>query len=45
MSEGYETVTTRQLAQRAGISQPGLYLYFRNKEEILTELATRPSGG
>jgi AcrR family transcriptional regulator len=38
MSEGYETVTTRQLAERVGISQTGLYVYFKNKEEILAEL-------
>ena len=38
MSEGYETVTTRQLAERVGISQTGLYVYFKNKEEILEEL-------
>ena len=38
MSEGYETVTTRQLAERVGISQTGLYVYFKNKEEILVEL-------
>ncbi|HLM12108.1 MAG TPA: helix-turn-helix domain-containing protein [Reyranella sp.] len=36
--EGYETVTTRQLAERVGISQTGLYVYFENKEEILEEL-------
>ena len=38
MSEGYETVTTRQLAQHVGLSQTGLYVYFTNKEEILEEL-------
>lgn len=38
VSEGYETVTTRQLAQHVGLSQTGLYVYFRNKEEILGEL-------
>jgi AcrR family transcriptional regulator len=38
ISEGYEAVTTRQLAERVGISQTGLYVYFQNKEEILEEL-------
>jgi AcrR family transcriptional regulator len=38
LSEGYETVTTRQLAERVGLSQTGLYVYFKNKEEILEEL-------
>lgn len=38
ISEGYEAVTTRQLADRVGLSQTGLYVYFQNKEEILQEL-------
>jgi len=38
VAEGYETVTTRKLAERAGISQTGLYVYFKNKEEILEAL-------
>jgi len=41
LKEGYETVTTRKLAQRVGISQTGLYLYFRNKEAIYDELCAR----
>ncbi len=35
IAEGYETVTTRKLAARAGLSQTGLYVYFRSKKEIL----------
>lgn len=38
ISEGYETVTTRQLARRVGLSQTGLYVYFANKEEMLVAL-------
>ncbi len=38
MSEGYEAVTTRQLAQEVGLSQTGLYVYFKSKEEILAEI-------
>src|SRR5262245_59256476 len=38
MSAGYEAVTTRQLAQEVGISQTGLYVYFKSKEEILSEI-------
>ena len=38
ITEGYETVTTRQLAERVGLSQTGIYVYFQNKEEILDEL-------
>jgi AcrR family transcriptional regulator len=34
-SEGYGRVTTRALAERVGLSQTGLYIYFRTKEEIL----------
>jgi AcrR family transcriptional regulator len=36
--EGYAAVTTRQVAQRAGLSQTGLYIYFKDKQEILDEL-------
>jgi AcrR family transcriptional regulator len=35
LKEGYETFTTRGLAARVGLSQTGLYVYFKNKEEIL----------
>lgn len=38
MSEGYEAVTTRQLAQEVGLSQTGLYVYFKSKEEILAQI-------
>jgi AcrR family transcriptional regulator len=38
VAEGYETVTTRKLAQRAGLSQTGLYVYFKSKEDILEAL-------
>jgi AcrR family transcriptional regulator len=34
-AEGYGRVTTRALAERVGLSQTGLYVYFRTKEEIL----------
>ena len=35
LKEGYQTITTRRLAERVGLSQPGLYVYYKNKEEIL----------
>jgi AcrR family transcriptional regulator len=38
IGKGYESVTTRELAARAGLSQTGLYVYFQNKEAILAEL-------
>jgi len=35
LNEGYQTITTRRLAERVGLSQPGLYVYYKSKEEIL----------
>ena len=35
---GYEKSTIRDVASRAGISVGGIYLYFRNKEELYTGL-------
>lgn len=40
-SEGFARVTTRELAKRVGISQTGLYVYFRTKEEILAAISDR----
>lgn len=37
---GYAAVTTRMLAERAGISQTGLYVYFKTKEEIYHALSS-----
>lgn len=34
-TEGYASVTTRALAAKAGLSQTGLYLYFKTKEDVL----------
>jgi len=41
LAEGYEKVSTRQLAQHAGLSQTGLYLYFKSKEEIHRALCSQ----
>jgi AcrR family transcriptional regulator len=41
IADGFETVTTRKLAKRVGLSQTGLYVYFENKEEILDALCKR----
>jgi AcrR family transcriptional regulator len=41
VAEGYEAVSTRQLAEHAGLSQTGLYLYFKNKEEIHEALCSQ----
>jgi AcrR family transcriptional regulator len=35
---GYAMATIREVARRAGISIGGIYLYFRNKEELYTGL-------
>ncbi|MBV8337463.1 MAG: TetR/AcrR family transcriptional regulator [Alphaproteobacteria bacterium] len=40
-SEGYSRVTTRALAQKVGLSQTGLYVYFKTKEEILRAICDR----
>jgi AcrR family transcriptional regulator len=35
LKEGYENFTTRKLAHRVGLSQTGVYVYFKSKDEIL----------
>ena len=35
------TVSTRQIAEAAGISQPALYAYFATKDELIAELCVR----
>lgn len=35
MAEGFARVTTRAVAEKAGLSQTGVYLYFPTKEDIL----------
>jgi AcrR family transcriptional regulator len=39
LTQGVETVTTRQIAARVGISQTALYVYFSSKEDMLASLA------
>jgi AcrR family transcriptional regulator len=41
VTEGFEAVTTRKLAARVGLSQTGLYVYFKSKEDILDALCQR----
>ena len=38
LEHGIENVSTRQLATRVGISQTALYVYFKNKEQMLDKL-------
>lgn len=38
VDEGYEATTIRRIAARVGISSTALYVYFRDKDAILTEI-------
>ena len=37
---GYHGTTTRELAQRSGLSVPGVYHYYPSKQDILFDLMT-----
>ena len=41
LTEGFETFTTRRLAERVGLSQTGLNVYFKTKDEILDAICQR----
>jgi AcrR family transcriptional regulator len=41
VEQGIDAVSTRQIAQAVGISQPALYAYFSSKDEIGDELQAR----
>ena len=36
--QGYAASTTRELARRAGITEPVIYLHFESKETVLREV-------
>ncbi len=38
LADGYQAFTTRKLAARVGLSQTGLYVYFKSKEELFDDL-------
>jgi len=38
LKEGVESVSTRKLAQLVGLSQTGIYVYFKSKQAILVAL-------
>ena len=38
LEHGIENVSTRQIATRVGLSQTGLYVYFKTKDEMLDKL-------
>jgi AcrR family transcriptional regulator len=39
VTEGFAKVTTRAIAEKAGLSQTGIYLYFPTKEDILRAIS------
>lgn len=41
LKEGFHRATTREIAQRAGISQGSIFSYFKDKEEILFHIFSR----
>jgi AcrR family transcriptional regulator len=43
--KGLQTVSTRQIAEAAGISQPALYAYFTTKDDLIAELCVRAFAG
>jgi AcrR family transcriptional regulator len=43
-SKGYAATTVREIVERAGVTKPVLYYYFRNKEGIYLDLMREPFG-
>jgi len=43
-SKGYASTTVREIVERAGVTKPVLYYYFRSKEGIYLELMKKPFG-
>jgi AcrR family transcriptional regulator len=41
LEEGVKATTIRRIAERVGVSAPALYLYFKDKDEILLALCDR----
>lgn len=41
---GFATTTVAQIARRAGVADGTIYLYFKNKDEVLVELFARAMG-
>ena len=40
--KGYHSVTMREIAKEAGCSHTAIYLYFKNKEDLLQQIAIPP---
>ncbi|HEY6982072.1 TetR/AcrR family transcriptional regulator [Reyranella sp.] len=45
LAEGYEATTIRRIADVVGVSAPALYLYFKDKEAIMSALCDQTFGG
>jgi TetR/AcrR family transcriptional regulator len=43
-SKGYAATTVREIVERAGVTKPVLYYYFRSKEGIYLDLMQQPFG-
>lgn len=43
-SKGYSATTVREIVERAGVTKPVLYYYFRSKEGIYLDLMREPFG-
>jgi AcrR family transcriptional regulator len=44
IDEGYGATTIRKIAERVGVSAPALYLYFKDKDEIMLALCDQTFG-
>ena len=44
IEEGYGATTIRKIAERVGVSAPALYLYFKDKDEIMLALCDQTFG-
>lgn len=44
LEQGYEATTIRRIADRVGVSAPALYLYFRDKEQMMLDLCDQTFG-
>src|SRR5437868_15187102 len=42
LEQGYDSTTIRRIADRVGISAPALYLYFTDKEALMSALCDQP---
>jgi AcrR family transcriptional regulator len=44
LEQGYDQTTIRRIADRVGISAPALYLYFKDKDELMLALCDQTFG-